>query len=266
MPSNLNSLLQRLANKSFFVVASFIEKLINSIQQRLASYRREYYSFPEAQLTPEGSAGVKLLGHRTYVGGLWDQIGNHQFKFLLDRGLQPEHILLDIACGALRLGVKVIPYLQPEHYLGVEKESLLLERGLQQELGAELAERFRPKLLNNSDFAFELLATSIDVAIAQSLFTHLPPAAIKHCLQQLRPWLKSSGVFYATFFKSTSIQRRSLRKAHDHACFFYTIAEMNDFGIGQGYTVEYIGDWGHPRQQVMVAYRLKPQIDTTAAS
>jgi hypothetical protein len=41
---------------------------------------------------------------------------------------------------------------------------------------------------------------------------------------------------------------------------------MNDFGISQGYTVEYIGDWGHPREQVMVAYRLKPQLDTTAAN
>ena len=53
----------------------------------------------------EGDAGVDQLGHREYVGGLWDEMGKLQFDFMVSQGLSPEHTMLDIACGALRGGV-----------------------------------------------------------------------------------------------------------------------------------------------------------------
>ena len=39
------------------------------------------------------------------IGGLWDQMGQHQFDFLKKKGLKPQHKLLDIGCGSLRGGV-----------------------------------------------------------------------------------------------------------------------------------------------------------------
>ena len=78
--------------------------------------------FPLAFLDPEGDRGIEAIGHRQYVGGNWDEIGNLQFNFLKSKGLKPESYLLDIACGSLRLGVKAIPYLNPDHYLGIGKE------------------------------------------------------------------------------------------------------------------------------------------------
>src|ERR1700678_1283527 len=53
---------------------------------------------------PDGALGLNLLGHREYVGGLWEVIGKLQFDFLISRGLKPEHVFLDIACGPLRGG------------------------------------------------------------------------------------------------------------------------------------------------------------------
>ena len=76
---------------------------------------------PLAFLDPEGDEGIQKRGHRDYIGGHWEEIGTLQFEFLRAQGLRPESYLLDIACGSLRLGVKAIPYLQPEHYLGIEK-------------------------------------------------------------------------------------------------------------------------------------------------
>lgn len=55
---------------------------------------------------PEGRFGVWMVGHRNYVGGLWDEIGLLQFEFLKSRGLKPHHVLVDIACGSLRAGVQ----------------------------------------------------------------------------------------------------------------------------------------------------------------
>ena len=127
-----------------------------------------------------------------------------------------------------------------------------------EELGSALQEEKSPYLIANSDFSFELFKRSIDVAIAQSLFTHTPPEEINKCLNNLKKVLKKNGVFYATFFESKRVQRRRMKAAHDHASFFYTRAEMEQFAISNGFTFEYIGDWGHPRKQVIIAYRLKP--------
>lgn len=202
----------------------------------------------------QGPAGISDLGHRAYVGGMWDEIGTLQFEFLKQQGLRPDQVLLDIACGSLRLGVKAIPYLQPGHYLGVEKEQQLLDAGVKQELGESLLKSKSPRFLCCSDFSFEQFATPIDIAIAQSLFTHLPPPQIDCCLEKLRPWLKPDGRFFATFFE-VERERENPSTPHDHGYFAYTREQMEAFGAAQGYHVDYIGDWSHPRDQVMVVYR-----------
>jgi hypothetical protein len=206
---------------------------------------------------PQGAAGIAALGHRRYVGGSWEEIGELQFRFLLEHGLQRESVLLDIACGSLRLGSRVIPFLAPGHYLGIEKEAALVQAGLEHEVGADLERLQQPRIVVNSEFAFEQLDRKADIAIAQSLFTHLPPEPIGLCFRKLRPWLQPQGVFYATFFPSRSKRRHSLT-AHDHGYFAYTDSEIRAFGEANGYRCDLLGDWGHPRGQVMAAYHPQP--------
>lgn len=203
---------------------------------------------------PTGPAGVAALGHRRYVGGLWEEIGQLQFNFLVDQGLKPQHVLLDIACGALRLGVWAIPFLEPEHYLGMEKEADLLSAGLELELPAAVRQQKRPQLLQGADFSFERFGRPVDVAIAQSLFTHLPQVLIEKCCSRLRPCLQADGVFYATFFEVEE-EVENPAEPNDHGYFAYTRGQMESFGEAHGYRAEYIGAWGHPRGQVMVSYR-----------
>lgn len=208
------------------------------------------------RLPAEGPAGIASLGHRAYVGGLWDDIGELQWCFLLNQGLHPQTVLLDIACGSLRLGCRAIPYLAPGHYLGIEKEAALLRAGVEQELGADLEARQQPRLVVDDGFRFERFGVKADIAIAHSLFTHLPAEPIGRCFRQLRPWLQPDGVFYATYFP-TRQRRRQGAKGHDHAYFAYTNAEIEDFGEAHGFSCELLGDWGHPRGQVMAAYRIR---------
>ena len=164
-------------------------------------------------------------------------------------------MLLDIACGSLRLGVKAIPYLEPGHYLGIEKERMLLEKGVSEELGEVVMAAQRPRLLCNSDFDFDQFGTPVDMAIAQSLFTHMPSDLICKCLSRLKPWMKPESRFYATFFESESVVTNP-SEADDHGYFAYTREQMEEFGIRQGYSMHYIGAWNHPRGQMMVEYRL----------
>jgi hypothetical protein len=209
---------------------------------------------PFALLPAEGDRGIAERGHRNYVGGRWDEIGQLQFDFLVSKGLTPDSYLLDIACGSLRLGVKAIPYLAAFHYLGIEKESGLVRVGLDEELNAQVREEKDPQFVISDSFEFDKFGQKADFAIAQSLFTHLPAPLVDLCFERLLPWLGANGVFYATFHE-TQREIRNPRKPHAHGYFAYTETQMLGFGERSGFTSNYIGDWGHPVGQMMVEYR-----------
>jgi hypothetical protein len=209
---------------------------------------------PLAFLNPEGDEGIQVMGHREYIGGHWDEIGALQFEFLKSKGLQPQNYLLDIACGSLRLGVKAIPYLEPGHYLGIEKEGGLVEAGLNEELDQDVRNGKHPNIAISDSFEFGKLGQSADFAIAQSLFSHLPPDMINDCFRKLHPAMADGGVFYATYFE-VDTPRKNPDKPHDHGYFAYTRSEMLAFGDANGFSSNYIGDWNHPRNQVIVEYR-----------
>lgn len=200
-----------------------------------------------------GPRGVAQVGHRRYVGGLFEEIGRLQFEFLVARGLRPEHRYIDVACGCLRGGVHVIPYLNAGHYMGIEKEEALIEAGLRDELPAGLAEEKKPRLVVSAEFEFERFAAKADFALAQSLFTHLPPSLIERCMARLRPAMAEGGVFFATFFEVAE-PTENPEAPHDHLCFRYTRQEMERMGERSGWRGEYIGEWRHPRRQMMMRY------------
>ncbi len=203
---------------------------------------------------PTGSAGISQLGHREYVGGRWEEIGKLQFEFLVAHGLRPEHVLLDVACGSLRAGVHLIPFLQPGNYWGLEKEADLIEAGLLRELNPALRVSQRPQFLINAKFDVSTITHPVDVIWIHSLLTHLPLREIQHCFENLKSIASPATVCYATYFEVATIQRNS-SVAHDHETFFYTRDELSQCVAAAGWTCEFMGDWGHPRGQQMA--RLK---------
>ena len=54
--------------------------------------------------------------HRDIVGGRWSETARAQMACLLAEGMQPPHRLLDIGCGALRLGHRAVAFLDPGNY------------------------------------------------------------------------------------------------------------------------------------------------------
>jgi hypothetical protein len=208
------------------------------------------------QTRPEGTEGVEVLGYKQYVGGLWDEVGKLQFEFMKTQGLRPHHVLVDIACGSLRGGRFFIPYLEPGHYLGVEKEPALIEAGRRNELAEEVWFARKPEILISADFEFEKLLRRPHFALAQSLFSHLEVVDIKRCLQKLYVVAEPGCRFYATFFESR-LPQIHLKKSHSHRNFKYSRLQMQRFGESQGWQAHYIGDWNHPRAQKMMLY-IKP--------
>src|ERR1700761_941027 len=143
---------------------------MRSIKQALT--RRLLQSL-DATAEDEGSEIVDGDGHRAYVGGLWETLGTLQFRFMIEQGLEPHHVLLDVACGSLRGGVRFIPYLERGGYLGIEMQQRLIDIGIEKELGRKLYTLKRPEFVTSDRFEFDQFSMQPDFAIAQSLFSHL---------------------------------------------------------------------------------------------
>jgi ubiquinone/menaquinone biosynthesis C-methylase UbiE len=203
---------------------------------------------------PVGRLGIWLAGHREYVGGKWDALGQLQFEFMLKMGLKPGHVLLDTGCGALRGGVKFIDYLDQGNYLGLDSEKWLIQLGIKQELGRELMRRKAPQFVVSGSFEFEKFSKRPDFAIAQSLFTHLVESEIRLCLEKMRRFINPGGRFYATYFIADDSQVNRPVRSHSHRGFPYPRAMVEDFGAKAGWRPKYIGDWGHPRHQMVIEY------------
>lgn len=192
-------------------------------------------------------------GHREFVGGMWDQVGKLQLDFLIKQGLKPSHVFLDIACGALRAGRLLIPYLTPGNYLGIDKHAELIESGKTNEIASDVLKTQRPEFIVSDSFEFEKFSKRPDYCIAQSLFSHLDKKDIDLCFGKLAAFVQPGCKFFATFFP-TSIPVPQLGSSHSIRNFFYTRRAMEGFGRRAGWEPRYIGDWGHPRGQVMVEY------------
>jgi ubiquinone/menaquinone biosynthesis C-methylase UbiE len=194
-------------------------------------------------------------GPRGFVGGLWHEVGELQFRFLVDHGLEPRHTLLDIACGSLRAGVRMVPYLDPGNYLGIDIDASLIDHGKTVELGDKLIAIKQPEFVVSGAFEFDRFSRRPDFAMAQSLFTHLTVADIGLCLHNLRAVAKPDTVLFATFFEVAQ-PFANPAQSHPHAAFRYTPDEMRRLGDAAGLRMDYIGDWSHPRDQKMLRYSL----------
>ncbi|MDM7932950.1 class I SAM-dependent methyltransferase [Tabrizicola sp.] len=100
---------------------------------------------------------------------------------LAEAGMTPDDHLLDIGCGALRLGHLAVPYLRPGHYWGTDASLALMHHGRNVELADPT--RLPPEqLVEDAAFAFPGIPDRITLAIAWGVFTHLPITALETAL------------------------------------------------------------------------------------
>ena len=140
------------------------------------------------------------------VGGMWEEMGAFQLALLRDHGLEPTHTLLDIGCGSLRGGRKLISYLEPGNYTGTELSEGLLEAG-QQLITDEGLSGQAPNLVHTTDFRFdELAGQQFDYALAFGVFTDSTVQGIRECFAHIGPLLGPSSIFLATFGLSSELR------------------------------------------------------------
>lgn len=201
--------------------------------------------------------------HRDFVGGLWSNLGQLQFEFLKQSGLQPHHKLLDIGCGSLRGGIHFIRYLERGNYYGLDINSSLIEAA-KVEIKQESLEDKTPHLLVDDQFTIGKFTEQFDFMLSISLFTHLPVNNIIRCLSEVRQNLKPQGKYFATFFlaPTSGYLEKILHKPgkivtnYDCDPFHYSLEEISWMATISGLKVHLIGDWNHPRNQQMLKFSL----------
>ncbi len=207
---------------------------------------------------------VAAGSHRAAVGGLWDEIGQLQLDFLVLRGLLPEHKVLDVGCGSLRLGVKLVRYLNAENYFGTDLNASLLEAGYNVELRSEGLQHKLPRehLVAGGEFDFSWSPVAFDVVIAQSVFTHLPLNFLRVCLERLHGVVVPGANFFATIFEVPDDHPTHLPFEHRGGVttygaadpYHYRFVDMEFCCRNLPWTAIRVGDWDHPRGQHMVAF------------
>jgi SAM-dependent methyltransferase len=202
--------------------------------------------------------------HRRVIGNApyWEYMGKLQLDYLVERGLQPEHYLLDVGCGPLRAGIHLIGYLETGHYAGIDRQAEVLETARRLELPKHGLVAKQPRLLANHLFEFDRFGLSFDYAIAQSVFSHLPLNNIMRCLVQISRVLNPGGRFYATIFENPQgklflddIQQADHCLSHYDRDFFHYGLDAIQFACqNTGLSVQYEGDFGHPNNQKMLLF------------
>ncbi len=203
------------------------------------------------------------------IGELWEEVGKLQFDFLVSAGLSPASTLLDVGCGSLRGGRHYVRYLEPGHYVGVDRDPKILEAGeevlRQEELSSKDA-----TLVALDRFQFDRIGRTFDFAVAVSVFTHLTINSIVRCLHAMEQVLVPGGKFYASFFEGadgrfdlTTIPRpeptgKELATTFDANPFHYSVEIFEWICEAIPLSVRCIGDWNHPRDQKMLVFTKDP--------
>jgi SAM-dependent methyltransferase len=176
---------------------------------------------------------VQLDPHAA-VGGSWEKMGKHQFRFLKAQGLKPHHTFLDIGCGTLRGGRHFIRYLDAGNYVGMDISPKALEYAHDLVNQENLWEKTPSLILNaGKDLKFEELGgRRFDFLLAQSVFSHLKGEHISECFAHLNRVMNPGSIFFFTFFDEDSFAVKSSLKEFGYPfSFFESLAKVQGFKI-----------------------------------
>lgn len=222
---------------------------------------KQKFNAYDRQLTSEETGKG---AHREFVGGLWDELGQLQFDFLVDAGLQTHHSLCDLGCGCFRGGIHFIKYLDSGNYYGVDINQSLLNAGKTELEEAGLGNKRIHTVLTET-FDMSSFDTKMDFILSVSLFTHLPMSMILLCLRQVRQSLKPDGQYFTTYFnaphsvytKAITHEPGNITTHHNQDPYHYSLEEMQHAASESNLSVQEVLNWKHPRNQKMLVFTLK---------
>jgi SAM-dependent methyltransferase len=145
-----------------------------------------------------------------WLGGMPDDYergGRRMFELLLHEGLTPSSRVLDVGCGALRLGYWVMRFLDPGCYCGIEPNMEMRERGLEL-VEPEVVARAQPRFSENDDFDLSVFGERFDFVFAGSIWTHASKEQIRAMLASFTHSSTPDGRLLASYSPASEVWRQ----------------------------------------------------------
>jgi SAM-dependent methyltransferase len=146
--------------------------------------------------------------YRRWVGGNWPEVQKWQYEFLQNRmyHYNESTTFLDVGCGSLRLGSRLIREHDADKYIGLDVSQELIDFGLKYEIRDKDLEAKRPRFIVNSDFDLTSLGDEkVDIAWCFSLWMHIPDWLMKQALTNIKSVLAHDGVIWSSFSEDYGI-------------------------------------------------------------
>ena len=180
-----------------------------------------------------------------------------QLSFLRKRIRQLPPPLLILVASAL--GSVLIPLLDEGWYYGQDINPSTIAFGEEVLREAGVSEQAPYTLFASDQFDLSPVDRPVQIAFANSVFSHLTLNSIFTALLQLQTVLSPTGVLYATFFALDP--RRDWLEPHprnkwgrefeSYSCqdpYHYPLALMQDVARQAGFRLDVLSDFNHPTQ------------------
>jgi SAM-dependent methyltransferase len=110
--------------------------------------------------------------HHHQYGRPWC-VGRSYFDYLLEIGLRPDHRVLDFGCGAGRVGIWLIGYLDRGRYFGIDSHLSSLEAFARYEIPLHALGSKHPRLAHDDRFALTGFGERFDYVLDLYVSSHL---------------------------------------------------------------------------------------------
>lgn len=180
---------------------------------------------------------IALAGYQAAVGAgdNWDAHGELQRDFLISQGLKPQHSLLDIGCGTGRLARKVVPYLEPGGYFGVDIADSAVIAACERSVIEGWGER-RPTFLIG-EIPHPPPVPAFDVLWSFSVFIHLPQQIMESVMRRAAAVMHPHSRFYWAYVPEPKAWRSGVKQ------FRHTLADYQTAARQAGLTFADVPDW-----------------------
>lgn len=230
-------------------VVPYLRRATRDVAIRLRA--RDHYAYyrevmrHDVAKSPEQAVGSANLDR-------WLALGQLQFDYLLEHGLQPQHDVLEVGCGNLRAGWRLIDHLEPGRYHGLDisPDVLLAANRTVEERGLQERE---PRLTLVDDLRFGSFPSHrYDVVHAHSVFSHCPPEVILECFEHVGRIMRPDAKFDFTFNATRGKEHHVL-----YEDYYYRPENLVKAARARGFDATFMDDWEPRHKQSKIRLQLR---------
>jgi ABC-2 type transport system ATP-binding protein len=198
-----------------------------------------------------------------HLGGIaaevWEGGAEAQLAFLRGQGLKPEHHVLDLGCGPLRAGTRLLAFLEPGHYVGVDHDAAAIEAGCRLEAPRAGVDPGRGRCYVADATDLSAIDGTFDVIVAIGLVECLDAAQVARMMAAALRRLSPAGRLFIAFLEASgpALFERIERPGGAHSTLEGPVRHF-DYGVlarlaeAAGGRAERVGEWGDPQGQSMM--------------